>query len=109
MVQVDEGEAVKNATEQSKDELQRTLLHYAGRLNSRGVTILSSRCAEEEQSDSNFIVRFSGGNSAGSTAASVAAEFNLPVALVRQVWSIKDGRLTSPWWEIVFTLDNEEI
>lgn len=47
-------------------------------------------------------VRFHGTSTTGFTAFSVARDHGLPVYAVRRFWSITDGELTGPSWEIVF-------
>jgi hypothetical protein len=47
-------------------------------------------------------VRFAGGNSEGYRALSVALQCGLKVAELRRVWSILDGEITGPYWELTF-------
>lgn len=46
-------------------------------------------------------IRFHGDRSEGFKAVAVALQSNLPVQSVRRIWTINDGELTGPYWEIV--------
>lgn len=48
-------------------------------------------------------VRFVGGRGAGYAALAVALQHGLPAKELRRVWSILDGELTGPEWELVFS------
>lgn len=47
-------------------------------------------------------VRFSGQHSEGYRAAAIALELGLPIYAVKRVWTVDDGELTGPVWEMVF-------
>ena len=47
-------------------------------------------------------IRLCGGPSAGFKAYAVAVENGLPVKALRRLWTVDDGELTGPVWEIVF-------
>jgi len=47
-------------------------------------------------------VRFHGGVSEGFRAFAVAKQYGLPVFKVRLSYTVLDGILTGPWWEMVF-------
>ncbi len=47
-------------------------------------------------------VRFHGEYSEGYRAVSVALGRGLPVAELRRVYSVEDGELKGPWWELTF-------
>lgn len=47
-------------------------------------------------------VRFCGGPGEGFRAYAVAAANGLPVYGIRRIWTVDDGELTGPLWEIVF-------
>ena len=47
-------------------------------------------------------IRFHGGVSEGVKAFAVAKERGLPVFKVRLSYTVNDGILTGPWWEMVF-------
>jgi hypothetical protein len=47
-------------------------------------------------------IRFHGGSGEGFRAFAVATEMGLPVLKVRLSYSVDDGMLTGPWWEMVF-------
>src|ERR1700734_2871104 len=47
-------------------------------------------------------IRFSGGINEGLKAVSIAIEFGLKIINLKRVWSIIDGEIVGPEWEIVF-------
>lgn len=47
-------------------------------------------------------VRFCGGPGEGFRAYSVAVANGLSVYAIRRIWTVDDGELTGPLWEIVF-------
>jgi hypothetical protein len=47
-------------------------------------------------------IRFHGGRAAGFKALSIAIEHGLPIYGIRRLWTVDDGELTGPVWEIVF-------
>lgn len=47
-------------------------------------------------------VRFFGGPGEGFRAYAIAVQHGLPVYGIRRLWTIDDGELTGPVWEIVF-------
>lgn len=47
-------------------------------------------------------IRFCGGKAEGFRAFAIAAAHGLPVLSVRRIWTVDDGELTGPVWEIVF-------
>ncbi len=47
-------------------------------------------------------VRFHGQPAAGFLAYSVALDHAWPVDAVRRVWTVVDGELSGPFWEITF-------
>lgn len=53
-------------------------------------------------------IRFHGGMAAGFKAFAVAKDFGLPVYKVRLPYSVDDGFLTGPWWEIVFSTMSQD-
>lgn len=46
--------------------------------------------------------QFHGGRGEGYRAVAIALAYGLPVRAVRRVWSVDDGELTGPVWEMVF-------
>jgi len=47
-------------------------------------------------------VRFFGPPSEGYRAFSVAMQHGLPVYALKRIWTVDDGELTGPNWELVF-------
>jgi len=48
------------------------------------------------------MIRFHGNRGAGFNAVSVALDNALPIAELRRFWSIQEGELTGPSWEMTF-------
>jgi len=48
-------------------------------------------------------VRFHGHAAEGFRAVAAALDAGLPVSELRRVWSVLDGELTGPCWELTFT------
>lgn len=47
-------------------------------------------------------IRFHGGPSEGFRGYAIAAIHGLPVYAIRRVWTVDDGEITGPTWEMVF-------
>jgi len=47
-------------------------------------------------------IRFYGGRAEGYRAAGIALRLGLPVFEIRRFWSVIDGELTGPNWEMTF-------
>jgi hypothetical protein len=47
-------------------------------------------------------IRFYGGKAEGYRAAGIALQLGLPVTALRRFWSVIDGELTGPHWELTF-------
>jgi len=47
-------------------------------------------------------VRFHGQAAEGYRAVAIALQQRLPVYAVKRVWTVEDGELTGPVWEMVF-------
>jgi hypothetical protein len=47
-------------------------------------------------------IRFHGNNVQGFRAYAAAMEYGLPVLALKRSWSVIDGELSGPWWEMVF-------
>lgn len=50
-------------------------------------------------------VRFHGDQAEGFRAYSVARQHGLPVTALRRAWSVIDGELIGPFWELTFAPD----
>jgi len=48
-------------------------------------------------------IRFHGGIGEGFKAFGIAKDYGLPVLNVRLSYTVIDGVLTGPWWEMVFS------
>jgi hypothetical protein len=76
--------------------------HYVGVLVAGGVETFESCEGGEGHSMPEPTVRFHGTQSEGFRALAVARENGLPVADLRRYWSMIDGELTGPYWELTF-------
>jgi hypothetical protein len=76
---------------------------YVLALRSGGIETFESCQGGEGHAFKEPTIRFHGGMAAGFKAFAVAKEFGLPVYKVRLSYSVEDGFLTGPWWEIVFS------
>lgn len=47
-------------------------------------------------------IRFHGGYAEGFRVYAIATTYGLPVYAIRRLWTVDDGELTGPTWEIVF-------
>lgn len=47
-------------------------------------------------------VRFHGGPGEGFRAYGVAVMYGLPVRSLNRIWTVDDGELTGPVWEMIF-------
>lgn len=48
-------------------------------------------------------VRFHGYRHEGIRATAAALSAGLPVVALRRIWTVMDGELTGPYWEMTFT------
>ena len=75
---------------------------YVHVLQDAGVATYES-CQGGEGHASPFpVVRFRGNYSEGLAALAAALQNHLPVFALYRVWSMDDGELTGPWWELRF-------
>lgn len=72
------------------------------RLREGGIETFESCEGGSGHSDPEPAVRFGGGRAAGFKALGVAADYGLPVSYLRRYWSVEDGELVGPSWEITF-------
>jgi hypothetical protein len=59
-------------------------------------------CSEEP------FIRFHGYQPEGLKAVSVSLYAGLRVVELRRIWTIRDGELQGPWWEMTFALPPRE-
>ena len=72
-------------------------------LRSGGVETFESCEGGEGHAFPEPTIRFAGDTAAGFKAFGVAKDFGLPVYKLRLSYSIQDGMLIGPWWEMVFS------
>ena len=71
-------------------------------LRSSGVETFESCSGEPGHSYPVPTIRFHGEQPEGVRALGVALAARLPVEALRRVWSIQDGEVYGPWWELTF-------
>jgi hypothetical protein len=75
---------------------------YVLALRSAGIETFESCEGGNGHSFPEPIVRFHGGMSEGFKAFGVARERGLPVYQLRLSYTVQDGMLNGPYWELVF-------
>jgi hypothetical protein len=80
---------------------------YVLALRSGGIETFESCEGGEGHAFTEPTVRFAGAMAEGFKAFGVAKELGLPVYKVRLSYSIVDGFLTGPWWEMVFSTTDQ--
>ena len=75
---------------------------YVLALRSGGIETFESCEGGEGHAFTEPTIRFHGGVGEGFRAFAVAKECGLPVFKVRLSYTVNDGILTGPWWEMVF-------
>jgi hypothetical protein len=71
-------------------------------LRAAGIETFESCQGGEGHSYTEPTIRFHGGRGEGFKALSVAIEHGLAVWALRRAWTVNDGELTGPWWELTF-------
>jgi hypothetical protein len=77
-------------------------------LNAAGVETYESCQGGEGHTYPEPTVRFSGDRSEGLRAVAVAIQQQFPVRALRRCWSVEDGELTGPYWEIALWRDDDD-
>jgi len=72
-------------------------------LRAAGVETFESCQGGNGHSYNEPTIRFHGHKSEGYRAFSVAIEAGLRVTTLRRIYTVEDGELNGPWWELVFT------
>lgn len=75
---------------------------YVLALRSGGIETFESCEGGDGHAFTEPTIRFHGGVSEGFKAFAVAKQLGLPVFKVRLSYTVADGILTGPWWEMVF-------
>lgn len=71
-------------------------------LRAAGIETYESCSGTEGHSFTEPTIRFNGGYEEGLRAVSVAMKHRLPVFSLRRFWTVQDGELTGPDWELTF-------
>lgn len=72
-------------------------------LRKEGIETIQSCEGGEGHVHAEPAITFCGGPGEGFRAYGIAAMYGLPVSDLRRVWSVVDGELTGPEWQIVFS------
>jgi len=71
-------------------------------LSAAGIETYESCDGSEGHAFTEPTIRFYGGKAEGYRAAGIALQLGLPVAALRRFWSVIEGELTGPHWEMTF-------
>jgi hypothetical protein len=82
---------------------------YVLALREAGIETFESCQGGEGHAFPEPTIRFHGGIGEGFKAFGVARERGLPVFKVRLSYTVQDGVLTGPWWEMVFATKAPEV
>lgn len=80
---------------------------YVLALRSGGVETFESCEGGEGHAFTEPTVRIHGGVAEGFRAFGIARQFDLPVFKLRLSYTVSDGMLKGPWWELVFTTKDQ--
>lgn len=83
-------------------ELDPGIRHAVLILRSQGVETFESCQGGDGHSFPDPAIKFHGDAWAGFKAFAIAMEHGLPVRRVQRAYSVVNGQLEGPWWEIVF-------
>jgi hypothetical protein len=83
--------------------LDRFISYAVMRLREGGIETFESCEGGRGHAYTEPTVRFWGNPGMGFRAFSIATDFGLPVSDIRRYWSVEDGELVGPSWEMTFT------
>jgi hypothetical protein len=83
-------------------QLDRFISYAVMRLREGGIETFESCQGGPGHSSLEPKVRFWGNSAMGFRAFSVAHDYGLPVRAIRRYWTVEDGELTGPSWEMTF-------
>ena len=84
------------------EEIDPGIRHEVAILRGAGVETFESCQGGEGHCFPEPTVRFHGGHVAGFHAYAAAMQRGLKVSRLRRSWSVIDGELSGPWWEMTF-------
>src|SRR5438309_4697877 len=82
--------------------IDRGIAHAVKVLSDAGIETYESCEGGDGHAFPEPTVRFYGDKAEGYRAASIALQLGLPVTALRRFWSVIDGELTGPHWEMTF-------
>lgn len=82
--------------------IDRGIAHAVKLLSDAGIETYESCEGGEGHAFTEPTIRFYGDKAEGYRAASIALQLGLPVGELRRFWSVIDGELTGPHWEMTF-------
>src|SRR5207237_5867026 len=83
--------------------IDRGIAHAVKQLRDAGIETYESCEGGEGHAFTEPTIRFYGDKAEGYRAASIALQLGLPVTALRRFWSVIDGELTGPHWEMTFS------
>lgn len=90
------------------DDLDEGIRGYVEILRASGIETFESCQGGKGHSFPEATIRFHGEYGEGFRAYSVARDHALPVTALRRAYSVEDGELKGPWWEMVFLLKQDD-
>jgi len=82
--------------------LDRFISYAVMRLREGGIETFESCEGGRGHSSPEPMVRFWGNQGKGFQAFSIATDYGLPVSDIRRYWTVEDGELVGPSWEMTF-------
>jgi hypothetical protein len=82
--------------------LDRFISYAVMRLREGGIETFESCDGGRGHSSPEPMVRFWGNPGMGFRAFSVATDYGLPASDIRRYWTVEDGELVGPSWEMTF-------
>jgi len=82
--------------------IDRGIAHAVKQLSDAGIETYESCEGGAGHAFTEPTIRFCGGKGEGYRAAGIALQLGLPVVELRRFWSVIDGEITVPHWEMTF-------
>jgi hypothetical protein len=99
---VDVGAALETFRNGFSLPIDRGIAHAVKQLSDAGIETYESCEGGDGHAFTEPTIRFYGGKAEGYRAAGIALQLGLPVTALRRFWSVIDGELTGPHWEMTF-------
>jgi hypothetical protein len=82
--------------------IDRGIAYAVKQLSDAGIETYESCEGGEGHAFTEPTIRFYGGKAEGYRAVGVALQLGLPVVELRRFWSVIEGEMTGPHWEMIF-------